>query len=124
MLRSRNVKVLVATAPADMRYSFNGLCGLVRHRLSDDPGTGTLFVFFNKRGDQVRIIYHDVNGFALWSKRLHRGTFERRGSTGAAWEIDLPTLYAILDGEIPARTNAALEKEILSYVLESQAQLR
>lgn len=124
MLRSRNVKVLVATEPADMRYSYDGLCGLVRHRLSDDPGSGTLFVFFNKRGDQVKVLYHDVNGFAVWSKRLHRGTFGRATSTGAACEIDLPTLYAILDGEVPARTNTVVQTESLPYALESAAQLR
>lgn len=99
MLRATNVRVLVATEPADMRYSFDGLCGLVRHRLSEDPKTGTLFVFFNKRRDQVKVLYHDVGGFSLWSKRLHCGRFQSVGrSSDVALPVELPELYRMLEG--------------------------
>ena len=124
MLRVTNVRVLVATEPADMRYSYDGLCGLVRHRLADDPRAGTLFVFFNKRGDQVRILYHDVNGFALWSKRLHRGTFERTRASGGTCEIDLDTLYRILDGKGGANAAEPDVREIYSGSLAYCASLR
>ena len=70
-----SVRILACTQPADMRRSFDGLAGMVRAVMADDPLSGHLFVFFNRRGDHVRILYFDRNGYCLVCKRLERGRF-------------------------------------------------
>ncbi len=60
----------------DMRKSFDGLSGLVRERLSKDPLGGEVFIFFNARRTQVKLLVWEGDGFALWYKRLEKGTFE------------------------------------------------
>jgi transposase len=56
--------------PTDMRRSFDGLIALTRHELQDDPLSGALYVFVNKRGTQMKCLYFDRSGFCIWSKRL------------------------------------------------------
>lgn len=62
------VRILVCTKPADMRRSFDGLAALVREHLGADPLSGHLFVFRNKRGDRVKLLYWDEDGYAIWYK--------------------------------------------------------
>jgi transposase len=61
---------------ADMRKSFDGLCGLVRRELDRDPASGDVFVFLNRRRTHVKLLAWDRSGFALYYKRLEAGTFE------------------------------------------------
>jgi transposase len=68
-------KVFVGTRPADMRCGFDTLAAQVRQFLGEDPLTGQLFVFRNKRGDRLKVLYWDADGLALWYKRLEEGTF-------------------------------------------------
>jgi transposase len=70
-----SVKVYVAADVTDMRRSIDGLSLLVQEVLKKDPFSGHLFVFCNKRGDKIKILYWDRNGFCLWFKRLERGVF-------------------------------------------------
>lgn len=69
------VKILLCLEPADMRKSFDGLCGLVEHVLRHDPLSGHLFVFRNRRADRVKLLYWDRDGLCIWYKRLEAGTF-------------------------------------------------
>jgi transposase len=72
-----DVEVYVATAPIDLRWSFDRLAEIARERLSRDPAAGALFVFFGKRSDRVKILFRDPTGLCLFYKRLDRGTFPR-----------------------------------------------
>ena len=69
------LKVYVALEPCDLRKSFNGLEGLVRERLKEDPRAGALFVFSNRRHTRLKILYWDGTGLWLLIKRLEKGTF-------------------------------------------------
>jgi transposase len=95
-----HLRIYAHTGPADLRKSFDGLCGLVRSVFQADPLDGSLFLFHNRRGDRVKILYWDRDGLALWYKRLERGTFEmipaREGE--AVVEIDATQLAMLLGG--------------------------
>lgn len=61
---------------ADMRKGFNGLSGIVRNDLDGDPLSGDVFIFMNKRRNQVKLLLWEGDGFSLYYKRLERGTYE------------------------------------------------
>lgn len=90
-----SVRIFVAVGPTDMRKSFGGLAGEALQVLEQDPLSGHLFVFFNRRRTLVKILYWDRNGFCLVAKRLERGTFglpeaaERGGVEMEAAELGL-----------------------------------
>jgi len=69
------VRVYVAVEAVDIRKSFDGLSAAVREVLRSDPMSGHLFVFRNRRGDRIKILFWDRSGYALFYKRLERGTF-------------------------------------------------
>jgi len=70
-----SVRLYVCTEPTDMRKSFDGLAALVEHGLREDPLSGHLFCFFNRRADRAKILWYDHSGYALYAKRLERGRF-------------------------------------------------
>ena len=67
-----SVQLYVATQPVDARKSFNGLSLYVQSVLRLSPLSGHLFIFFNRRKDQVRILFWDRSGYVVWAKRLER----------------------------------------------------
>ena len=70
-----NVHVWLAVGRTDMRKGMNGLALQVQQTLGRDPHAGDLFVFRGRRGDMVKIIWHDGLGMSLYAKRLERGRF-------------------------------------------------
>lgn len=80
----------------DMRYGINSLAGLVRNRLGFDPMNGDVFVFLGKRSNQIRLLQWDRDGFAMYVKKLERGTFERPRQAGNA--ITSSQLTLLLQG--------------------------
>ena len=70
------MRILVATEPADFRKGIDGLARLCQETLKHDPFSGWVFVFRNRRGDRVKILWWDRDGYALWYKRLEKGTFK------------------------------------------------
>lgn len=99
------VRILVCTKAADMRRSFDGLAQWVRDCLGADPLSGHLFVFRNRRGDRVKLLYWDEDGYAIWYKRLEEGVFlfpgpdGRRPAVGEhGLQIRAADLAMLLDG--------------------------
>ena len=70
------VRIFVCTERQDMRRSFDGLALAVRERLALEPESGALFVFASKRGNRLKVLWFDHNGYCLLYKRLHRTLFE------------------------------------------------
>ena len=70
-----DVRVWLATVPLDMRRGFDRLAEHVRTILAQDPMSGHLFVFRSRSGQRVKVLWWDANGYALYYKRLERGTF-------------------------------------------------
>jgi len=93
-----SVKVFIATDITDMRKSIDALSALVKDVLSKDPFSGHLFVFCNKRGDKIKILYWDRNGFCLWYKRLERGIFRLPKVQAKVFMIAPNELYLLLEG--------------------------
>jgi transposase len=94
------VRIFLCTRHADLRKSFDGLAQMVREFLGADPLSGHLFVFRNKRGDRVKLLYWDSDGLAIWYKRLEEGNFRFPAlkDDGHGVEIRAADLSMILDG--------------------------
>ena len=75
ILLPRAVRVYVATEPVSLRRSFDGLSNEVRAVLGRDPLSGHVFVFLNRRKNQVKLLVWTRGGFTIIHKRLERGTF-------------------------------------------------
>jgi transposase len=100
-----SLKILLALEPCDMRKGFNGLYGWVSQKLGEDPRSGTLFAFTNKRRTRLKVLYWDGSGLWLLSKRLERGTFSWPSSSQAqASKLHLaPEAWAMLTDGIDLR---------------------
>jgi transposase len=99
-----SVRVFLWRAPADLRKSYDSLSGMVRGQMREDPLSGHLFVFCNRRRTQVKILYWDRDGLAIWQKRLERGTFRLPlGSTEPKQLMGMRELVELLEGIIPRR---------------------
>ena len=101
----RRVAIFAALEPIDMRRSFDGLAAAARDHIGRDPQSGALFLFVNRDGDRVKILWWEKNGFCILYKRLERGTFRvpsavERGARSV--ELDGQELAKILEGvELP-----------------------
>lgn len=113
-----SVQIFIARAPIDMRKSFDALEGAVRNVLCQDPMTGHLFVFTNKRRDRIKILMWDRHGWAILYKRLEAGTFvlPQPDEHAERIEVEAAELALMLEGIdltgakrrkrwIPAKTN-------------------
>ncbi|MBV8954881.1 MAG: IS66 family insertion sequence element accessory protein TnpB [Solirubrobacterales bacterium] len=69
------VQMFVATERVDGRKGIDGLSALVRSQFAEDPLSGTMFVFFSRRTDRVRVLYWDRDGYVLVTKRLEKGCY-------------------------------------------------
>jgi len=98
-------KIFLYCHATDMRKGFDGLSGIIRDELQQEPTDGSLFLFINRRGDRIKILYWDRDGLALWYKRLEAGTFERSvdGSKPVV-NIDATELSMLLGGVPLAKT--------------------
>lgn len=94
-----DVQVWVATTPVDMRKSFDALVAVVENFLRHDPHGGHLFVFRNRGGHLVKILWHDREGWAIFYKRLDHGAFPFPDDGTTAVEISREALLELLSGK-------------------------
>ncbi len=101
-----STRVFVATQPADMRRSFDGLLAIVRDFLGhQDPLSGHLFVFRNKRGDRLKVLWWDRDGLALFYKRLEIGSFVIPDASADTRQLEMTAadLQLLLQGIDPVQ---------------------
>jgi transposase len=91
------VPIYVYTPPVDLRKGFDGLSGIVRG-FQADPLDGSLFLFFNRRRDRLKILHFDGTGYWLYYKLLEAGTFEAIAGEGSRMQIDATQLAMLLGG--------------------------
>lgn len=70
-----SVRIYLAAGPTDLRKSFDGLSGVTRTVLAQDPTSGHVFVFCNRRRNRLKVLYFDGSGLWVFAKRLEKGTF-------------------------------------------------
>jgi transposase len=98
--RAQATRIWLATEATDMRCGFDRLAERVRAVMGQDPLSGQLFVFRSRRGDRLKILLWDRDGFLLCYKRLETGVFKLpRGNAGAgSVELRASELAMVLDG--------------------------
>ena len=107
------VRGFVYGRPVDMRLGFTGLYALTKHGLHQDPISGHLFVFINRRGSYLKCLYWDRTGFCLWAKRLERGRFVSDWTREIDRELDWTGLKMLLEGIEPKRKMLRYRRENL-----------
>lgn len=93
-------RIWLCTEPTDMRRGFDRLAEQARVVTRQDPLSGHLFLFRSRRGDRMKALYFDRDGYCLWYKRLEQGTFKVPGADAAQASIELKPseLAMLLDG--------------------------
>ena len=99
-------RVFLATEPTDMRKGFDGLFALVENVIREDPFSGHLFVFRNRKRDRLKVLWWDTDGLAIFYKRLERGNYQfptdsvvsKSGTTSSRCEIRSDELSLLLAG--------------------------
>ncbi|MDP1533270.1 MAG: IS66 family insertion sequence element accessory protein TnpB [Rubrivivax sp.] len=97
------VRVYLYGQPVDMRKSFDGLYAVARAAFPQDPTGGDLYVFVNRSGAQIKVLYFDRSGWCVWAKRLEAGRFIGDWSKVHTNEIDCTRLKLLLEGIEPQR---------------------
>ena len=95
------VRVYLYGQPVDMRKSFDGLYAIARAAFTTDPTGGDLYVFVNRRGAQMKVLYFDRSGWCVWAKRLEQGQFISDWHRARTHEIDGTQLKLLLEGIEP-----------------------
>jgi len=96
---SANLQYYLCCKPIDMRNGFDGLAGIVRNALGHNPVSGSVFIFINRKGTHIKLLYWDGDGFALYYKRLERGRYTIEGASGKlSRPVTREELMMILEG--------------------------
>src|SRR5438477_10225719 len=92
------VRVWIATGQTDMRRGMQSLALTVQESLKRDPHAGDLYIFRGRRGDLVKILWHDGIGWWLYAKRLDRGRFIWRSASSGGLSLSAAQMAYVLDG--------------------------
>jgi len=96
-----NARLFLCQQPVNMRKSFEGLSALVEQLFPGELLSGALFIFLNRRKDQIKVLFWDKDGLVIWFKRLEKGSFMWKW--GGENRIDRKTFLMLLEGIVPKR---------------------
>jgi len=96
-----NARLFLCRHPVNMRKSFEGLSKIVEELFPGELLSGSFFIFLNRRKDTVKILFWDLDGFVIWTKRLEQGSFAWKWGKDAI--IDRRSLLLVLEGVVPKR---------------------
>ena len=108
-----SVRIFVCTRPHDMRCSYDTLALAAQQVIGQDPRSGALFVFTNKRSNRLKVLWWDKNGYCLLSKRLHQALFRLPAPSGpsdSTVTIDGRGLAELLSGVVSTRRRSARDR--------------
>lgn len=94
-------KIFLYTRHADLRRGYDGLAAIVHDAMGEDPLSGSLFAFVNKRANRIKLLYWDDDGYAIWMKRLEKGSLELPAigdAEAASLKITASQLSLMLEG--------------------------
>ena len=109
------VRVFLYGEPVSMRRSFDGLYALARHNMRQDPLSGHLFAFINRRATQIKVLYFDRSGLCVWTKRLERGRLIGDWDSVTTREMDWTGLKLLLEGIEPKRVRKRYQNIAVSH---------
>jgi transposase len=92
------VRIWLYARPTDMRRSFTGLAAMAKNVMGENPLSGHVFVFINRRQTQIKILYFDRSGYCLWAKRLEEGRFNYNRAAGEKQALNWTELKLIIEG--------------------------
>lgn len=96
---SSAVRYFIYSGLTDMRKGFDSLCGIVRSEFKMDPLSGDVFIFLNRTKTKIKLLQWQHDGFAIYYKRLEKGTFEHvENTTGSVALISSQQLMLIMEG--------------------------
>lgn len=96
-----HIRVFVYGKPVSMRLSYDGLYALTKHTMQQNPLSGNLFAFINRRANQIKVLYFDRSGWCVWAKRLEQGRLLSNWESVSTREIDWTGLKLLLEGIEP-----------------------
>jgi transposase len=96
-----NARIFFFQKPIDMRKGLEALSVLVDQNCSGELMTGAYFVFVNRLKDRIKVLYWDNDGFAIWWKRLEKGSFRLLGIERDI--IDRKEFFMLLEGITPKK---------------------
>jgi len=97
-LPESRLRVWLYRRPSDMRKSFDGLAALVKGELCEQPTSGDLYAFLNRRRTLMKVLYFERGGYCVWSKRLEQGQFQVAFAGAHKALLEPATLKLIIDG--------------------------
>ena len=105
-----SLRIFVCVQPQDMRRGFDLLAGVAQQLVGEDPRDGAMFVFTNRRCNQLKVLWWERNGYCILYKRLHRALFrlpKTDGSSDSSVRIDRAVLGELLYGVATGRRRDA-----------------
>lgn len=106
------VRIWLVAGVTDMRKGMDSLCALVQTALAENPFTGQLFIFRGRRGDRVKVLWHEPDGLCLYCKRLDRGHFVWPQATSGSVLLTSAQLSMLLEGIDWRRPERTSQREI------------
>ena len=97
---SGNARIFMCMESVDLRKGFEGLSALTESLFPGQLLTGAYFGFLNKTGSSIKVLYWDVDGLAIWTKRLEKGTFRKKSVLNTMTRRDF---FLLLEGVIPQK---------------------